>query len=89
MLRTLQLIEAAEATDTSLRQYSTDLGLTPNGLSKARNDGKLSPAIAAALAEALGKDPAQWALVAASESSKNPPALQRRLRAMVNRRGNP
>lgn len=84
-MRSIDLLHKAEQTVPSMRALSESLGLTPTALGKAKNDGRLSPAIAAALAAELGQDPGTWALVAASESAKNPAALQRRLSALVRR----
>lgn len=82
-MRSLDLLAMAEARADSIRALSVSLGLNPTALGKAKHDGKLSPAVAAALACEMGEDPARWALIAASESDKNPPALARRLAAAV------
>lgn len=84
-MKSLDLLAIAERSAPSIRALSVSLGLNPTALGKAKQDGKLSPSIAAALAAELGQDPARWALVAAMESSKNPPALTRKLEAALKR----
>lgn len=82
-MKSLELLQLAERSAMSIRALSIRIGLNPTALGKAKSDGKLSPSIAAALAAELGQDPARWALIAASESSKNPPGLTRRLEAAL------
>lgn len=75
-MHTLDLLAKAEAT-RSLRSIAIDLGLNPNALAKARSDGKLSPAVAASLADYLGEPPGKWALTAIAENEKSAPMAGR------------
>lgn len=76
-MRTIDLIERAEQSGQSLREWSRHLGLSPNTLSAARTQGKLSPGVAAALADKLGEDVAQWTLLAVAESERSAPLRSR------------
>ncbi|SCX74628.1 hypothetical protein [Variovorax sp. EL159] len=70
MQTTLNLLENALKEDNNIATWTKRLGLSGKALYNARDRGHLSPAIAGALAEELGKDPKEWIVVAALESER-------------------
>lgn len=70
MQNTMNLLD--EALKQNPAPYWTEqLKLSRNTLHTSKNRGHLSPAIAGALAEKLGKDVKQWIVIAALESEKD------------------
>lgn len=63
---TMDLLNMALETD-NLRAWARRLDLSEEALRTARSRGRLSPMIAAALAEGLHQDPARWIAIAALE----------------------
>lgn len=51
--------------------WHRQLKLSRNALHNAKLRGNLSPAIAWSLAEAIGENPQEWALIAAAESERD------------------
>lgn len=66
---TLDLLNLA-AQQANLGGWAERLGLSTQALRTARSRGRVAPAIAGALAEELGQDPAHWIVVAALETEK-------------------
>ena len=64
----------------SAADWHRQLHLSRNALHTARQRGNLSPAIAGALAEELGKDPKDWIVVAALESERDSACKERMLK---------
>lgn len=81
-MQTAELLDQAIATGTPLAEISRALGLKPNTLSVAKHAGKLSPALAAALADYLGEPAHQWLLAAVMEGERSAP-LRRRLMPLM------
>lgn len=80
MQTTMSLLEAALQQQPA--PYWTErLNLARTTLNTAKSRGHLSPAIAGALAEELGKDPNEWIVVAALESERDSACKER----MINR----
>jgi len=82
MQGTIQLLDAA------LKQHPTPywhekLGLSRNALYNARDRGNLSPAIAGALADAMGLDPQPWIVIAALEGEKESQCKTRMVRKFL------
>lgn len=69
MQTTMNLIAEAEQVK-DLSAWAEDLGLTKRVLYTSKYREHLSPAIAGALAEKLGKNVEQWIVIAALESEK-------------------
>jgi hypothetical protein len=72
------LADAEQVKDLSA--WAESLGLTKRALYTAKYRGSLSPAIAGALAEELGKDPKDWIVVAALESERDSACKERMLK---------
>lgn len=70
MQTTLNLLDDAMKVQ-GLSDWAARLGLSKRALYTARDRGHLSPAIAGALAEELGKDPKEWIVLAALESERD------------------
>lgn len=78
MQNTMNLLDAA------LKQHPAPywhekLNLSRNALHTAKSRGSLSPAIAGALAEAMGENVDQWIVVAALESERDSACKERML----------
>lgn len=82
-MRTIDLIAKAESRGT-LTDAARALGLEPNTLSAAKATGRLSPALAAALADHLGEPVARWTVTALLEGQRSAP-MSRALRRAMNR----
>lgn len=68
-MNTMQLLDDALAINP-VPFWTEKLKLSRGALHTAKTRGHLSPAIAGALAEELGKDPRDWIVIAALESEK-------------------
>lgn len=79
MHSTMNLLADAEQVK-DLSAWAESLGLTKRALYTAKYRGSLSPAIAGALAEELGKDPKDWIVVAALESERDSACKERMLK---------
>lgn len=62
--------------------WSRKLDLARQTLHNSKLRGHLSPAIAFALAEEMGEDPAEWALIAAAESERDSACKTRMLKRL-------
>ena len=62
--------------------WTEKLQLSRGALHTAKARGHLSPAIAGALAEELGKDPKEWIVVAALESERESACKDRMLKRL-------
>lgn len=78
---TLDLLDRAVRHSDSERALSRSLGLADNTLSTARQKGRLSPGIAAALAAHMGESVLIWTLVAVQEGERSE-AIRTRLADM-------
>lgn len=83
-MHTLDLIAKAAATPEGLAGHSRALGVNPNALSVAKQNGGLSPAMAALLADRLKEPVMEWTLTALQESHRNAP-LARQLAQLARR----
>lgn len=63
-------------------EWARTLGLERSALHKADTRGHLSPAMAFAIAEEMGQDAREWALIAAAESEKNSACKTRMMKAL-------
>lgn len=61
----------------NLSDWARTLGLSTRALYTAKNRGNLSPAIAGALADEMGKDPKEWIVIAALESERDSACKER------------
>ena len=78
MQTTMNLLDAALQIQPA--PYWTErLSLARTTLHTAKSRGHLSPAIAGALAEELGKDPKEWIVLAALESERDSACKSRML----------
>lgn len=79
MQTTMNLLDAAtEIKDLSA--WAEDLGLSKQSIYNAKYRGHLSPAIAGALAEKLGRNVEGWVFIAAVESEKDSACKERMLK---------
>ena len=78
LMHTRELIDEAEKRGLVLTELARKLGLNRNALSKAKHDGRLSPALAAAVASELGEPITGWTLAAVAEGERSAP-LRRRI----------
>lgn len=62
------------------RAWARRLGLSEEALRTARSRGRLSPAIAGALADELQQDPATWMVIAALETERESACKARMVR---------
>lgn len=76
MQNTMNLLADAEQMK-DLSAWAEVLGLTKRALYTAKYRGNLSPAIAGALAEEMGRDPKEWIVIAALESERESTCKQR------------
>ncbi len=79
MQNTMSLLADAEAVQ-DLAAWAKTLGLTKRALYNAKYRGNVSPAIAGALAEELGKDPKEWIVIAALESERESTCKERMIK---------
>lgn len=79
MQRSLDLLDAALKLEP-LPYWYKELQLQRSTLSKARERGHLSPAIAGALAEKLGEDVDRWIAIAALEGERDSACKDRMLK---------
>lgn len=79
MQTSLNLLETALQKHPS-PYWTARLGLHRNALYVARARGNLSPAIAGALADEMGKDSKEWIVIAALESEKDSACKERMIR---------
>ncbi len=70
MQNTMNLLDEALLVKPAQEWHKT-LRLNRNAFHNARIRGHLSPAIAGALADELGKDPKDWIVIAALESERD------------------
>lgn len=80
-MNTMNLLEAALAKNPA-PFWTERLKLSRGALHTAKTRGHLSPAIAGALAEELGKDPKEWIVVAALESERDSACKTRMLKQL-------
>lgn len=80
MQNTMNLLAEAEKTGKSLADWTRELGLSGKALYTARDRGHLSPAIASAIAEKLGKNVEGWVYIAALESEKDSACKERMMK---------
>lgn len=69
-MKSIELLDKALKTATAA-EWQRRLGLSDSALYMATNRGRLSPAIAGALAEQLGENIAAWVIVAALEGERD------------------
>lgn len=81
MKQTIHLLETATNREP-IPYWTKRLGLSRQALHAAKLRSHLSPAIAFALAEELGEDPAEWALIAAVESERDSACKARMLKRL-------
>lgn len=79
MQTTMNLLDEA-LEKKPVQEWHKSLKLNRNAFHNARMRGHLSPAIAGALAEELGKNPADWIVIAALESERDSACKERMLR---------
>ena len=79
MQSTLNLLGEAEK-QKNLSEWARELGLSTRALYTARDRGHLSPAVAGAMAEKLGKNVEGWVFIAAVESEKDSACKERMLK---------
>lgn len=82
MKSTMDLLDQALKVKTP-PEWARSLGLERTALHNAKRREHLSPAVAYALAEELGEDAQQWALVAAVESEKDSACRERMARRVL------
>lgn len=81
MKSTLTLLNKAEA-QQPIPYWSKKLELARQTLHNSKQRGHLSPAIAFALADELGENPLEWAVIAAAESEKDSACKRRMLKTL-------
>lgn len=79
MQSTLNLLGEAEK-QKNLSEWARELGLSTRALYTARDRGHLSPAVAGAMAEKLGKNVEGWVFIAAVESEKDSACKERMMK---------
>ena len=70
-MRTIELLDKFQG-EEPLRYVADRVGYTKAAISAARKSGKLSPPLAAKIAEFIGENPAFWMAVAAAEQQLEP-----------------
>lgn len=75
-MNTMQLLAKAEKVAT-LYEWHQRLGLHEQTLYSAKRKGRLTPAIAGAIAEQIGEDVGQWIIVAAIETERDSACRER------------
>lgn len=68
-MNTMELLDKA-LKEASAYEWQRRLGLSEQALGVSKHRGRLSPAIAGALAEQLGEDVDRWIVVAALEGER-------------------
>jgi hypothetical protein len=81
MQNTMNLLDTALSINPA-PFWTEKLQLSRGALHTAKARGHLSPAIAGALAEELGKDPKEWIVVAALESERESACKDRMLKRL-------
>lgn len=81
MRSSVDLLTKAEAREP-VPYWTKKLALARNTLNNSRQRGHLSPAIAFALADELGENPMEWAVIAAAESEKDSACKRRMLKTL-------
>ncbi|WP_288254881.1 hypothetical protein [uncultured Hydrogenophaga sp.] len=81
MQSTMTLLERALEIKTA-PEWARELKLHRNALHNAKQREHLSPAIAFTLAEEMGQDAKEWALIAAAESEKDSACKARMLKTL-------
>lgn len=81
MKTTISLLSKAEA-QQPIPYWSKKLELARQTLHNSKLRGHLSPAIAFALADELGENPMEWAVIAAAESEKDSACKTRMLKTL-------
>jgi len=81
MQNSMNLLDEA-LTIAKFPEWTKRLGLSGQALYNARDRGHLSPAIAGALAEELGKNPNEWIVIAAMESERDSACKTRMLKRL-------
>jgi hypothetical protein len=81
MQNTMNLLDTALSMNPA-PFWTEKLQLSRGALHTAKARGHLSPAIAGALAEELGKDPKEWIVVAALESERDSACKDRMLKRL-------
>ena len=81
MRTTMNLLSEAIQIRT-IPEWTRALGLSSKALYTAKDRGHLSPAIAGALAEELGKNPSEWIVVAALESERDSACKDRMIKRL-------
>lgn len=81
MQSTMNLLAAAEQVQ-DLSAWAAKLGLSKQALYTAKYREHLSPAVAGALAEELGKNAQEWIVVAALESERDSACKTRMIKRM-------
>lgn len=82
MKNTLELLDKALEMHPS-PYWVKQLNLSRNALHSSRQRGNLSPAVAGALAEAMGLDPVPWIAIAALEGEKDSACKSRMVRRFL------
>lgn len=77
-MRTMDLLKRA-LEQASVWEWQNRLGLSEQAIYSARRRGNLSPAIAGALAEAMGENVDQWIVIAALEGERESACKDRML----------
>lgn len=77
-MRTMDLLDMALNQATAY-EWQRRLGLSEQTLYVCKNRGRLSPAIAGALAEQLGENVDQWIVIAALEGERESACKERML----------
>lgn len=75
-MNTMQLLAKAEKVAT-LYEWHHRLGLHEQTLYSAKKKGRLTPAIAGAIAEQIGEDVGKWIIVAAIETERDSACRER------------
>ena len=81
-MNTMQLLEKALKQQPA-PHWTAKLKLARNTLSTAKVRGRLSPAIAGALAEELGEDAAAWMVIAALEGERESSCKTRMIKKFI------
>ena len=76
MQKTVDLLKHA-LSRRSASDWSRRLNTTPSVFTEAKAKGRLSPVLAGNLAIDLGEDAEKWMVIAALETERNSPMLQR------------
>lgn len=77
-MKTMELLEKA-LSKASAYEWQRRLGLSEQALGVSKHRGRLSPAIAGALAEQMGEDVDKWIVIAALEGERDSACRDRML----------